>query len=66
MNLVRWNLLSITNRQLIAFRTHFTKTPNHHTKAKWRPYRREKVLDVNPPASFFVFLDRKLNDLSIS
>lgn len=49
MNLVRWNLLSITNRQLIAFRTHFTKTPNHHTKAKWRPYRREKVLDIDLP-----------------
>ena len=23
------------------------KTPNHHTKAKWRPFRREKVLDVS-------------------
>ena len=35
-----------TRGMMIHIRTHFTKTPNHHTKAKWRPFRREKVLDV--------------------
>jgi len=51
LNLFRSNLLTTNNRQLIIslinIRTHFTKTPNHHTKAKWRPFRREKVLDVS-------------------
>ncbi len=47
LNLFRTSLLIGNNRQLINLRTHFTKTPNHHTKAKWRPFRREKVLDVS-------------------
>jgi len=45
LNLFRLSLY----RQLIITRTHFTKTPNHHTKAKWRPFRREKVLDIDLP-----------------
>jgi len=50
LNLFRWNLLTTNNRQLIInIRTHITKAPNHHTKAKWRLFRREKVLDVDLP-----------------
>jgi len=45
MNLFRLSLY----RQLIITRTHFTKTPSHHTKPKWRPFRREKVLDIDLP-----------------
>ena len=51
LNLVRSNLSPNSSRPLlitlIQYRTHFTKTPNHHTKAKWRPFRREKILDVS-------------------
>jgi hypothetical protein len=43
------NLFRSTNNRwlIIHIRTHFTKAPSHHTKAKWRPFRREKVLDVS-------------------
>ena len=50
LNLFRSNLLTANNRHLVIYlintRTHFTKGPSHHTKAKWRPFRRAKVLDV--------------------
>ncbi|CAF1234544.1 unnamed protein product [Rotaria sordida] len=53
LNLFRSSLLITNNRQLIItlinIRTHFTKTPSHHTKAKWRPFRRAKILDIDLP-----------------
>jgi len=50
LNLFRLNFLTTNNRQLIIhIRTHFTKSPSHHTKAKWRPFRRGKVLDIDLP-----------------
>ena len=42
-NLVRQRSLIVA---FMNIRTHFTKSPSHHTKAKWRPFRRAKVLDV--------------------
>jgi hypothetical protein len=60
LNLFRSNLLTTNNRQLIIslinIRTHFTKSPSHHTKAKWRPFRREKVLDVSMNINRLLFL----------
>jgi hypothetical protein len=60
LNLFRSSLLTTNNRQLIItlinIRTHFTKTPNHHTKPKWRPFRRAKVLDVCIYLNYFIFL----------
>lgn len=51
LNLFRSSLFHPNHRALIItvshHRTHYTKTPNHHTKAKWRPFRREKILDVS-------------------
>ncbi|CAF1545771.1 unnamed protein product [Rotaria magnacalcarata] len=53
LNLFRTSSLTTNNRQLIIalinIRTHYTKTPNHHTKEKWRPFRREKILDIDLP-----------------
>ncbi|CAF0961037.1 unnamed protein product [Adineta ricciae] len=50
LNLFRSNHLATFSRPfLIMLRTHFTETPNHHTKPKWRLYRRQKVLDIDLP-----------------
>ena len=60
LNLVRSHFSPNSSRPLlitlIQYRTHFTKTPNHHTKPKWRPLRREKILDVSDGQSLSTVL----------
>ncbi|CAF0960270.1 unnamed protein product [Adineta steineri] len=67
LNLFRSGLSTTNNRHvlitLINIRTHFTKAPNHHTKPKWRPYRRAKVLDIDLPD---FDKDRKLRSFTMA